>query len=42
MFINILIAKRSDPPRSGAAAQLHRLMYEVHADDFTPMEKVYV
>ncbi len=42
MFTKILIANRGDQPRSGAAAQLHRLMHEVHAGDFTPMEKTYV
>ena len=42
MFTKILIANRGDQPRSGAAAQLHCLMHEVLAGDFTPMEKAYV
>ncbi|MGQ2980226.1 MAG: hypothetical protein ACT6Q9_11095 [Polaromonas sp.] len=42
MFTKILIANRGDQPRSGAAAQLHRLMHDVHAGGFTPMEKAHV
>jgi len=42
MFIKILIANRGDQPRSGAAAQLHCLVHEMHAGDFTPMERAYV
>jgi hypothetical protein len=42
MLKKIPIANRGDQPQSGAGAQLHRLMREVHAGDFTPMEKVYV
>jgi hypothetical protein len=42
MFEKILIAKRGDQPRSGASAKPHRLMHEVHAGGFTPMEKAYV
>ena len=42
MFNKILITNRGDQPQSGAAAQLHCLVHEVHAGDFTPMEKAYV
>jgi hypothetical protein len=42
MFTKMLIANRGDQPQRGAAAEIHRLMHEVHAGGFTPTEKAYV
>jgi hypothetical protein len=42
MFNKILIANRGDQPQSGAAAQLHCLVHEVHAGDFSSMECSHV
>jgi len=34
-FSKILIANRGDQPRSGAAAQPHRMVRAAHAGDFS-------